>query len=189
MRLIAPASALLLLFTGACAAPNRFVTETNTPPASVAANGPLWHDEGGGFAPSPGSVNADVPCRFVSLGLRLDSSVPQPPPPKLIGEPAGCPHSSTFNGYLRSTLFVEGLDARGERLFVATGKNPLHQDLEAPPPPSGGQFSWHAIDTKMPVVTTLIQAPLTPALVRLRWYEVDEKLQPHELGTTEWPGG
>src|SRR5579871_1069773 len=69
MRLIAPASALLLLFTGACAAPNRFVTETNTPPASVAANGPLWHDEGGGFAPSPGSVNADVPCRFVSLGL------------------------------------------------------------------------------------------------------------------------
>ncbi len=179
----------LMLLAGACAVPNHTVTGTNAPHASGAANGPLWRTDGGMFVPMSGSVASTVPCQFVSLNLRLDSSAPAPEPPKLIGTPSACRNRATYGGYLRSTLFLEGLDVHGARLFVATGTNPLHQDLEAPPPPSGGQFSWHAIDTKMPVVTTSIEAPLTPALVRLRWFDVDEKLQPHELGETEWSGG
>jgi hypothetical protein len=186
MRLYPQASALLLLFAGACTVPNH---AASPPQASGPANGPLWHNDGGGFIPSSGSVASNVPCQSVSLNLRLDRSAPEPARPKLIGTPSPCRNNSTFNGYLRSTLFVEGLDTHGARLFVATGINPLHQDLEAPPPPSGGQFSWHAVDTKMAVVTTLIQAPLTPALVRLRWFDVDENLQPHELGEMDWSGG
>lgn len=179
----------LILLAGACTTPNHAATGANGPQASGPANGPLWHVDGGGIVPSSGSVGSTVPCQFVALGLRLDSSAPPPAPPRLIGSPSPCRNNSTFSGYLRSTLFLEGLDAHGARLFVVTGTNPLHQDLEAPPPPTGGQFSWHAVDTKMPVVTTQIEAPLTPALVRLRWFDVDEKMQPHALGETQWPGG
>ena len=129
-----------------------------------------------------------MPCQLVSLNLRLDSSAPPAEPAKLIGTPSPCRNTGTFNGYLRSTLFIEGLDADGARLFVATGTNPLHQDLEVPPPPAGGQFSWHAVDAKLPVITTMVSAPITPALARLRWFDVDENLQPHLLGETEWSG-
>ena len=178
----------LTLFVGACTHPNLGTPGTTTPHAEATSNGPLWQNVSGGFVPTFGSVASSVQCRDVELNLRLDRTAPEPAPPKLIGEPSECPRGSTFSGYLRSTLFLEGLDANGGRLFVATGSNPLHQDLEVPPPASGGQFSWNAVNNKMPVVTTLIQAPLTPALVKLRWYDVDEKMQPHELGETIWPG-
>jgi len=189
MRLSPVVSVLLLLLAGACTVPNQSTMGANTPHASGPANGPLWRVDGGGIVPMSGSVASSVPCQFVSLSLRLVSAAPEPAPPKLIGSPSPCRGIPTFSGYLRGTLFIEGLDAHGARLFVATGTNPLHQDLEAPPPPTGGQFSWHAVDTKMPVITTQIQAPLTPALVRLRWFDVDENFQPHELGETEWSGG
>jgi hypothetical protein len=94
--------------------------------------------------------------------------------------------TSLYIGYLRSTLFIEGLDATGARLFVATGDNPLRQDVEVPPAP-GGQMSWRSIDNHATLVTTLIRAPITQALRRMRWYDVDENDQPRLLGETSWP--
>src|SRR5580698_10380500 len=135
-------------------------------PQAAAGNGPLWTVDGGSVVPALGSVDASVPCHKTSL----------------------------YDGYLRSTLFIEGLDGNGARVFVATGFNPLHRDVEVPPPPpppnssspspSSGAMSWQAVDTPATLVTTLIAAPFTPALVRLRWYDVDDKFQPRLIGET-----
>ena len=38
----------------------------------------------------------------------------------------------------------------------------------------------------MPVVSTVGDAPVTPALVRLRWYDVDEDFQPRLMGESRW---
>ncbi len=168
--------------------------------ASAPANGPLWTADGGGVVPAAGSVDGSVPCQSVSIALQRDAAAAPPPAPQAVGHTVPCRKTSLFNGYLRSTLFIEGLDANRTRLFVATGFNPLHQDLEVPPPPpppsspsastsapaSAGAPSWQAVDTPSTLVTTLIAAPITPALVRLRWYDVDEKFAPRLLGETTW---
>jgi hypothetical protein len=123
---------------------------------------------------------------LISLGLKIDPDAPELPPAKLIGRPSACFNSSIYVGYLRSTLFIEGLDAKGARLFVTTVANPLHQDVEVPPPPSGGAMSHRVIETKTAAITAVISAPITPALVRLRWYEVGVDDQPSLLGETLW---
>ena len=155
-------------------------------PTPVPQTAPLWQSAAGGFSPATGSISPNVPCVAISLSLKLDAAAADPPPPRLIGEQSPCRNESIYVGYLRSTLFIEGLDAKGVRLFVATGMNPLHQDVEVPPPPSGGSMSWHQTDTPVPVVATLIRVPVTPALVRLRWYDVDANDQPHLLGEMAW---
>lgn len=120
------------------------------------------------------------------MNLRLDRHAAEPAAASLIGTPSTCRNTSIFFGYLRGTLFIEGLDSQGGRLFVATGFNPLHQDLEVPPSPNGGQASWHSVDTPAAVINTIINAPLTDKLARLRWYDVDENFQPHLLGEASW---
>jgi len=168
------------------------------PPPTAADNGPLWTVDGGSVVPAAGSVGADALCLSLSISLQRDAAVPPPPAPLPLGRPYPCRKTSVFNGYLRSTLFLEGVDKTGARLFVVTGFNPLHQDVEVPPPPppppsasssppaSGGAMSWQSIDTPATLVTTQISAPVTPALVRLRWYDVDEKFQPRPIGETIW---
>jgi hypothetical protein len=47
-------------------------------------------------------------------------------------------------------------------------------------------MSWQAVDTPATLVTTLIAAPFTSALARLRWYDVDENFQPRLIGETKW---
>jgi hypothetical protein len=165
-------------------------------PQAAAGNGPLWTVDGGSVVPALGSVDASVPCQSMTIALQRDAAAPPPPAPKSFGHPVPCHKTSLYDGYLRSTLFIEGLDGNGARLFVATGFNPLHQDVEVPPPPpppnssspspSSGAMSWQAVDTPATLVTTLIAAPFTPALVRLRWYDVDDKFQPRLIGETTW---
>ena|SRR5476651_2545150 len=194
MKLSIQFATLMTLFAGACAVSSHPESRTPAPQhpdsnaeiASGSTNGPLWRVERGGFVPVTGSVASSILCQAVSLSLRIVKTAPEPAPPKLIGSPSRCANTSVYLGYLRSTLFVEGLDSAGARLFVATGSNPLHQDVEVPPPQTGGQFSWHAIDTSVPAINTVISAPLTPALRTLRWYDVNQSLQPHMLGDAEW---
>ena len=162
--------------------------------AAVPANGPLWSADGGAIVPASGSADASTLCRPMSIALERDAAAPPAPLPKPIGYWVPCHKMSLYNGYLRSTLFIEGLDGGGARLFVAMGFNPLHQDLEVPPPPpppasssaSGGAPSWHSVDTPATLVTTQITAPITRSLARLRWYDVDENDQPRLLGETLW---
>jgi hypothetical protein len=166
------------------------------PAAAGPANGPLWSADGGSIVPASGSADASVPCQSMSIALERDATAAPPPAPKPVGHAVPCRKTSLYNGYLRSTLFIEGLDRSGARLFVATGFNPLHQDLEVPPPPppppsastpaSSGSPSWQAVDKPATLVTTLIAAPFTPALARLRWYDVDENYQPRLIGETTW---
>jgi hypothetical protein len=156
-------------------------------PQAVPGNGPLWTVDGGSVVPAAGTAGADVLCQSLSISLQRDATAPPPPAPLPLGRPAPCRKISLYNGYLRSTLFLEGVDKDGARLFVVTALNPLHQDLEAPPPPSGGATSWRSTDAPASLVSTQISAPVTPALVRLRWYDVDEEFQPRLIGETDWP--
>jgi hypothetical protein len=184
----------LALLVAGCA----HAASSAAPPPSPADNGPLWTTDGGSVVPASGSVDANVPCQSMTIALQRDAAAPPAPAPQVVGHPVPCRKTSLYNGYLRSTLFIEGLDGNGARLFVATGFNPLHQDVEVPPPPppppsassspspSGGTMSWQAIDTPAALVTTLIAAPFTPALTRLRWYDVDENFQPRLIGETKW---
>lgn len=152
------------------------------PPAPIA----LWRTDGGGFTPAQGKVDPKAPCQLLTVSLdRRKGGPPPPPPPEFHGKPSACQASSLYLGYLRGTLFIEGLDADGARLFVATGLNPLHQDVEAPPSPSAAA-GWRASDASAPVLTTTIRAPLTASLARLRWYDVDGRDQPHLLGEAKW---
>jgi hypothetical protein len=169
---------LLAAALGACAANQTSASQQPAPP--------LWQSAAGGFSPAAGSIAPTVPCEAVALALKLVATAADPSPPRLIGDLIRCSTESIYIGYLRSTLFIEGLDGNGVRLFVATGMNPLHQDLEAPPPSSGGSMSWHSTDTPEPTISTLIHAPITPALARLRWYDVDASDQPHLLGEMVW---
>jgi len=153
--------------------------------AQQPVNGPLWISDGGGFVASAGIVSPDVPCASIILTLQRDPAPIQSPDPKLTGTPFPCRKRSLYIGYLRSTLFIEGLDRDGRRLFVATGDNPLHQDIESPSSPNG-QMSWHSTDTTPSIVSTFIQAPITPTLTRLRWYDVDANEQPHLMGEMLW---
>ena len=156
-------------------------TPTSTQPP---ANGPLWILDGGGFVPSTGIVNPDVPCSSISLSLQQHALQTQSPSPILIGKPFACRKTSLYIGYLRSTLFIEGLDRDGRRLFVATGANPQHQDVESPS--AAGQMSGHSVDAAPSVISTLIQAPITPTLSCIRWYDVDENMQPRLIGEMPW---
>jgi hypothetical protein len=159
---------------------------TSTPTSIKSpANGPLWISDGGGFVPSAGIVNPDVPCQLVSLSLQPHASDTLSSKAVLVGKPSPCQKASLYIGYLRSTLFIEGLDRDGRRLFVATGPNPQHQDVEAPSS-STGQMSWHSVDTAPSTISTFIQAPITPALSRIRWYDVDENAQPRLIGEMPW---
>jgi hypothetical protein len=90
-----------------------------------------------------------------------------------------------YIGYLRDTLFLEGLDAKGARLFVASGFNPLHQTNEAPPVP-GAAAIVKSTDRPAASVQTLISVPVTAPLARVRWYDVGPDQQPHLLGETAW---
>jgi hypothetical protein len=161
--------------------------------AAIPANGPLWSADGGAIVPASGSADASTLCRPMSIALQRDAAAPPPPAPKPVGYWVPCHKMSLYSGYLRSTLFIEGLDPSGARLFVAMGFNPLHQDLEVPPPPpsasssaSGGAPSWQAVDTPATLVTTQITAPFPRNLARLRWYDVDENYQPRLIGETLW---
>ena len=153
--------------------------------ASAPPPAPLWTADGGGVSPTRGAVGPEVPCQLVTVSLRLHKGA-SPPPPELHGKPSACQATSIYLGYLRGTLFIEGLDAAGARLFVATGLNPLHQDVEAPPAPGATGAQWRASDASAPVLSTTIRAPLTPSLSRLRWYDVDEYGQPRLVGETSW---
>jgi len=148
--------------------------------ARAADMAPLWLENGGGVSLAAGSLDAALPCQTMTVSLKWGGAAGAP---RLIGKPAPCPKVSIYIGYLRDTLFIEGLDAKGGRLFVATGPNPLHQDVEAPSP-SG--MAHAGIDTPAPTISTLIRAPVTLSLARLRWYNVDAKYQPHLIGETSW---
>jgi hypothetical protein len=150
-------------------------------------NGPLWRADGGGVIPSAGAVATTGNCLRVSLSLRLDPAAPPAPPPAIRGAPAKCVVPSVYIGYLRDTLFLEGLDAKGGRLFVASGFNPLHQTNEAPPTP-GAAASIQSVDRPAPSVETLISVPVGAPLARFRWYDVDADQQPRLLGETIWTG-
>jgi len=173
---LAAALAASALLAGGC------VAATGAVPAAA----PLWRAEGGGFVAAPGTVDPRAPCQLLSVSLKPDGGGSPAPPPKLFGAPSPCQATSLYIGYLRGTLFVEGLDASGARLFVATGLNPLHQDVEAPPSSSGPGMDWRAAGAAAPVLTTTIRAPLTPALSKLRWYDVDDQNQPRLLGEMAW---
>jgi hypothetical protein len=152
--------------------------------SSAPSNGALWHSDAGGITPSSGSIGAEVLCQAVLVSIKFDGSAAAAP--KLIGRPSTCSKESIYEGYLRGTLFIEGVDAPGRRLFVASTINPRHQDVEAPPPASGGSMGWHSVDTPMTDMTVLIHAPITSALSRLRWYDVDENNQPRAIGDAVW---
>jgi|GEM_PF-3541800 len=179
------ALALLATFISASCANVASPSPSEASAPSAPANGPLWSTDGGGFSPAAGSVNSDVACQSVWLSLQRDRAKGPPPAPRLIGQASPCRPTSLYIGYLRSTLFIEGLDANGARLFVATGDNPMHQDVEAPPP-RGGQMRWFSVDNGATQVSTSIRAPITPALTRMRWYDVDENNQPRLIGETSW---
>ena len=179
MRCFALALAAVLIPLSACAA---------TSASSAPANGPLWRADGGGVAPSAGSVAMTGFCWRVSLSLKRDPAAPDVDPPRIRGEPAPCREPSIYVGYLRDTLFLEGVDAKGGRLFVASGANPLHQDSEAPPAPEGGAARFQSADSSAATVSTLISVPVAAPLRRLRWYDVDANQQPHLLGETAWNG-
>ena len=176
MKLATALAASSALFAGGCAGAA----------GAVPAAAPLWLAQGGGFTAAPGKADPKAPCQLLSVSLKLAEGG-SPPPPKLFGAPSPCQTTSLYIGDLRGTLFVEGLDASGARLFVATGLNPQHQDVEAPPSSSGPGMAWRGADaTPVPVLTTTIRAPLTPALSRLRWYDVDAQDQPRLLGEAAW---
>jgi hypothetical protein len=134
----------------------------------------LWHEAAGGVLPAAGSVDPAMPCQTMIVSLVKGSAA------NLKGAPAPCKPVSLYIGYLRDNLFSEGLDTKGARLFVISGPNPGHADVEGP---AGTHAST---DTPVPVVSTLIRAPITPALVKLRWYDVDANYQPHLLGESSW---
>jgi len=198
MKLHLTCALSITLLAAGCANVSKSAAADPAPQTAAApANGPLWTADGGSVAPAAGSVDGSVPCQSVSIALQRDAAAPPPAAPQAVGHAVPCRKTSLFNAYLRSPLFIEGLDKNGARLFVATGFNPLHQDLEVPPPPppssptastsaSAGAMSWQSVDTPSTLVTTLIAAPITPALVRLRWYDVDEKFAPRLLGETNW---
>jgi len=177
MKFVSAALAAVLIPAGACAA---------APAAMVTDNGPLWRADGGGAAPAPGSVSmTSGACWWVVVSLRLDPSAPKAPPPSIKGSPSPCQSPSVYIGYLADTLFIEGLDAKGARLFVATGSNPLHQTAELPPGIGGGALH-QSTDRPAPRADTLISVPVTAPLARLRWYPLDSSQQPHLLGETAW---
>jgi hypothetical protein len=191
------ALSVALLAAGCASTTNPAAADPAPQTAAAPANGPLWTADGGSVVPASGNVDATVPCQSVSIALQRDDAAPPTAAPKAVGHSVPCRKTSLFNGYLRSTLFIEGLDKNGARLFVATGFNPLHQDVEVPPPPpppspsastsaSAGAMSWQAVDAPSTLVTTLIAAPITPSLARLRWYDVDENFQPRLIGETKW---
>jgi hypothetical protein len=156
-----------------------------SPAAETPINGPLWRADGGGVLPSAGATPTTGMCWRVSMSLRLAADGPAAPTPTLRGAPAHCVVPSVYIGYLRDTLFLEGLDARGGRLFVATGMNPLHQTAEAPPVSAAGGAIQSA-DRAAPRVDTLISVPIGAPIARVRWYDVDANQQPRLLGETVW---
>jgi hypothetical protein len=176
MKPILVALAALLVPVSASAAP-----PANGPPI----NGPLWRADGGGVLPSAGATPTTGMCWRASMSLRLAADGPAAPPPTLRGAPAHCVVPSVYIGYLRDTLFLEGLDAKGERLFVAIGFNPLQQTAETPPS-SGAPASIQSTDRPAPRVDTLISVPVGAPIARVRWYDVDANQQPRLLGETVW---
>lgn len=153
--------------------------------ATASAPAPLWVAGGGGVSPVRGKLGAEVPCQLMTVSLALHKGATAPPP-AFHGRPSVCQTASIYLGYLRGTLFIEGLDAGGARLFVATGLNPLHQDVEAPPAPGAAGASWRGAEASAPVISTAIRAPVTASLSRLRWYDVDGAGRPHLLGEARW---
>ena len=159
-----------------------------TPPADAPpVNGPLWRADGGGVLPMAGSAPTIGNCWRVSVSLRLDAAAPPAAPPLIRGAPAHCQLPSIYIGDLRDTLFLEGVDANGGRLFVATGFNPLHQTSESPPG-SGGGAGIQTVDRTAPSAATLISVPVGAPVVRIRWYNVDANQQPRLLGESDWAG-
>jgi len=156
------------------------------PVAAPPVNGPLWRVDGGGVVPSAGAASTTGSCWRVSLSLRLDDAAPPVPPPAIRGAPAKCAVPSVYIGYLRDTLFLEGLDAKGARLFVASGFNPLHQTAESPPGP-GAAANIQSADRPAARVDTLISVPVGAPLARIRWYNVDADQKAQLLGETIWP--
>ena len=192
MKSILVAMTAALVPLSACAgvpangAPANGLPANGVPINGPPINGPLWRaDGGGGVLPSAGAVPTTGTCWRVSMSLRLDASAPPSPPPTLRGAPAHCVVASTYIGYLRDTLFLEGLDAKGGRLFVATGFNPLHQTAEAPPAP-GASARVQSEDKPAPSVATLISVPVGAPVASVRWYDVDANGQPRLLGETIW---
>jgi hypothetical protein len=99
------------------------------------------------------------------------------PPESRIGRSGPCPQSE-----IASQLVIEGLDARGGRLWIVAADDPRNVRSVMGP---NGEPHVSVRDERQSLYAS-ITVPTVAGLTTLRWYEVDERDQLRRIGETPW---
>jgi hypothetical protein len=99
------------------------------------------------------------------------------PPESRIGMPEPCPRSETARG-----IVIEGLDALGARLWIATAEDPRNVRSVMGP---NGEPHITGRDERRDLFAS-IAVPTIDGLATLRWYEVTEDDQLRRIGESTW---
>lgn len=100
------------------------------------------------------------------------------PAETLSPEPWLCPPSEVADG-----LVIEGLDERGEQLWVAAAPDDRVARAVMGP---GGEPHGAPVLIDRPVLSALIAVPAVDRLATLRWYEVSDQNLLRRIGETPW---
>lgn len=99
------------------------------------------------------------------------------PPESSIGMSEPCPQTD-----IASQLVIEGLDARGARLWIVAADDP--RDVRSVMGPNG-EPHVSARDERQPLFAS-IAVPAIAGLRTVRWYEVIERNQLRRIGESPW---
>ncbi|HYJ30521.1 MAG TPA: hypothetical protein VEW25_09300 [Allosphingosinicella sp.] len=131
---------------------------------------------------TPGGVYLDGPsgsCRSVTVSLVLPGGRAEEP--DYLGHAVGCPGPEIVNP--DEHVVIEGLDRRGRRLWVTRGWD---SRFARPPLAPGGGGHGPSVTSADPLVTTVIEVPVTRRIAWLRWYQVEPGHQLRLLGVSRW---
>lgn len=99
------------------------------------------------------------------------------PPESVVSMPEPCPRSETAR-----ELVIEGVNAQGARLWIATADDPRNVRSVMGP---NGEPHTTGRDERQPLFAS-IAVPTVEGLATLRWYEVTEDDQLRRIGESPW---
>lgn len=124
-------------------------------------------------------------CVWVVAPLTLGKGRPDPAGEIVTRGGAVCPFAARV--YPHRELIVEGLDARGRRLFATVTDDPRWRIIESLDP--DGRLKLEAMGRREEAAFSVkFRMPITDRLVRLRVWRLDDKSKASALGDIPWTG-